>query len=196
VDVKLACEVVDLQCVVLPNFRSHATCGPQPRPWLTRIRMRAASQLTRDPPPHLAHFHASRVASFTEIMAAIYKPSEAIALLRPSFILPRIHPSSSRRSPLGRATFTTSRNTQATQSSTPNPTPGPQRKSITLTGDTGQVRWSDLSPGEKAVRTTQQSFNLVVVLVGVLATVRPHSSSHIVIMSNVQVGRRRLLSLL
>ncbi|KAH3915647.1 hypothetical protein HBH56_077700 [Parastagonospora nodorum] len=103
-------------------------------------------------------------------MAAIYKPSEAIALLRPSFILPRIRPTSTRKASLARATFTTSRNAQATHSSTPNSPPGPQRKSITLTGDTGQVRWSDLSPGEKAVRTTQQSFNLVIVLVGVLAT--------------------------
>jgi hypothetical protein len=106
-----------------------------------------------------------------DTMTLIYKPTEAIALLRPSFLLPRIQPCSSRRAPLGRTAFSTTRNAQATHSSTPNPPPGPQRKSITLTGDTGQVRWSDLSPGEKAVRTTQQSVNLVVVLVGILATV-------------------------
>ncbi|KAF2824318.1 TIM21-domain-containing protein [Ophiobolus disseminans] len=103
-------------------------------------------------------------------MTAIYRPTEAIALLRPSFLLPRIQPSSSRRTPRSRTSFSTCRNAQATHSSTPNPPPAPQRKSITLTGDTGQVRWSDLSPGEKAVRTTQQSFNLVVVAVGILAT--------------------------
>ncbi|KAH7359547.1 TIM21-domain-containing protein [Pyrenochaeta sp. MPI-SDFR-AT-0127] len=103
-------------------------------------------------------------------MAAMYRPTEAISHLRPSFLLPRIQPSSSRRTPIGRTAFSTSRHAQATHSSTPNPSPQPQRKSITLTGDTGQVRWSDLSPGEKAVRTTQQSFNLVVVLVGIVAT--------------------------
>ncbi|KAH7070981.1 TIM21-domain-containing protein [Paraphoma chrysanthemicola] len=102
-------------------------------------------------------------------MTAIYRPIEAIALLRPSFLLPRIQPTSTRKTALGRAAFSTSRNAQATHSSSPGPPP-PPRKSITLTGDSGQVRWSDLSPGEKVVRTTQQSFNLVVVVVGVLAT--------------------------
>ncbi|KAF1913353.1 TIM21-domain-containing protein [Ampelomyces quisqualis] len=99
-------------------------------------------------------------------MTALYRPCEAIARLRPSLRLPRtrIQPR------LGRTAFSTTRNARATHSSTPTPPPGPQRKSITLTGDTGQVRWSDLSPGEKAVRTTQQSVNLLVVLVGVLAT--------------------------
>jgi hypothetical protein len=104
-------------------------------------------------------------------MAAVYRPTEAIALLRPSFLLPRMRPVSARRAQPGRMAFSTSPCAQATHSSTSSPTPQPQRKSITLTGDTGQVRWSDLSPGEKAVRTTQQSFNLVVVVVGILATV-------------------------
>jgi hypothetical protein len=116
--------------------------------------------------------------SLQQIMAAIYKPSEAIALLRPSFLLPRIQNASSRKAHLGRTAFSTTRNAQATQTSTPNtPPPGPTRRSITLTGDNGQVRWSDLSPGEKAVRTTQQSVNLVVVLVGILATVSSHIHS-------------------
>jgi hypothetical protein len=123
--------------------------------------------------------NTSRASAFTAaIMAAIYKPSEAIALLRPSFLLPRIQTSPSRKAHLGRTAFSTTRNAQATQSSTPNtPPPGPTRRSITLTGDTGQVRWSDLSPGEKAVRTTQQSVNLVVVLVGILATVSSQTYS-------------------
>ncbi|RMZ73415.1 mitochondrial import inner membrane translocase subunit tim21 [Pyrenophora seminiperda CCB06] len=103
-------------------------------------------------------------------MATIYKPSEAIALLRPTFLLPRIQPVSTKRAHPGRAAFSTTRHVQATHTSTPNSPPKPQRKSITLTGDTGQVRWSDLSPVEKAVRTTQQSANLVVVLVGIIAT--------------------------
>lgn len=134
------------------------------------------SELPRAPPPLLGRITSRAVAFTSAIMAAIYKPSEAIALLRPSFLLPRIQTPSSRKAQFGRTAFSTTRNAQATQSSTPNPPPpGPQRRSITLTGDTGQVRWSDLSPGEKAVRTTQQSVNLVVVLVGILAAVSPHT---------------------
>ncbi|KAL5119172.1 mitochondrial import inner membrane translocase subunit tim21 [Pleosporales sp. CAS-2024a] len=99
-------------------------------------------------------------------MAAAYthRPREAIALLRPSVLLPRTPRASAR------ATFATTRHAQATHSSTPNPAPAPPRKSISLTGDTGQVSWSHLSPGEKAVRTAQQSIHLVVVLAGILAT--------------------------
>ena len=104
-------------------------------------------------------------------MAAVYKPTEAIALIRPTFVLPRIR-ASNRRAHIGRIAFSTTHHAQATHTSTSSPTPKPQRKSISLTGDTGQVRWSDLSPGEKAVRTTQQSFNFVVVLVGIVATVQ------------------------
>jgi len=130
-------------------------------------------------------------------MAAIYKPTEAIALLRPTFVLPRIH-ASQRRAHIGRIAFSTTHHAQATHSSTSSPPPKPQRKSISLTGDTGQVRWSELSPGEKAVRTTQQSFNLVVVLVGIVATVKfpltpPLSASATL---TTYQGRRWLLSLL
>jgi hypothetical protein len=150
---------------------------------------------SRAPPLRLDH--PSRATTFTvPTMTAIYRPTEAIALLRPSFLLPRIQPSSTRKTALGRTAFSTSRNAQATHSPSPGPPP-PQRKSITLTGDTGQVRWSDLSPGEKAVRTTQQSFNLVVVVVGILATVSsPHVPSHESYTKNDCIGRRRLLSLL
>lgn len=98
-------------------------------------------------------------------MATAYRPSEAISLLRPCFVLPRTRPSAPRR-----AALSTSRPAPA-PSPPLHPPPPPPRRSITLTGDTGQVRWSDLSPGEKAVRTTQQSANLVVVVVGLLATV-------------------------
>ncbi|KAH9876807.1 hypothetical protein IAQ61_002168 [Plenodomus lingam] len=116
-------------------------------------------------------------------MTAIYRPTEAISLLRPCFLLPRIQPSARPRRHTGRATLSSTCNAQATHSSSSSggggsssaspsstPPPPPPRKSITLTGDTGQVRWSDLSPGEKVVRTTQQSVNLVVVLVGIVAT--------------------------
>ena len=106
-------------------------------------------------------------------MAAFYKPTEAISLLRPrpSLLFPRIQSSTARRP---RAAFSTTRKTQATE---PEPTfpgspiPQPSRKSITLTGDTGRVHWNQLSPGEKVVRTTQQSFNFIIVAVGLVATV-------------------------
>ncbi|KAF2850521.1 import inner membrane translocase subunit tim-21, mitochondrial [Plenodomus tracheiphilus IPT5] len=108
-------------------------------------------------------------------MTAIYRPTEAISLLRPCFLRPRIHPSARARPQADCARLsTTARNAQATHSAaSPSPTPPPPpppRRSITLTGDTGRVRWSDLSPGEKVVRTTQQSVNLVVVIVGIVAT--------------------------
>jgi hypothetical protein len=147
-------------------------CGPQvPRCLGPRRPHRIASHrlaFTFTAPRHAA----ARAAPFTAgpaTMAAIYRPVEAIALLRPSFLLPRIQPASARRA-----------RARAAHSSTPHPStpPQPQRKSITLSGDTGQVRWSDLSPGEKAVRTTQQSVNLLVVAVGIIATASVSDCPH------------------
>lgn len=113
--------------------------------------------------------HQRRMHAAAATMTALYKPTEAISLLRASLLLPRIQPSSTRRT---RAAFSTTRRTQATEPTFPgSPIPQPTRKSITLTGDTGRVRWTELSPGEKVVRTTQQSFNLLVVAIGVIATV-------------------------
>ncbi|KAF3037450.1 hypothetical protein E8E11_006499 [Didymella keratinophila] len=101
-------------------------------------------------------------------MTALYKPTEVISLLRPSLLLPRIQPASARHA---RAAFSITRNAHAKEPTFPGtPFPEPTRKSITLTGDTGRVRWNELSPGEKVVRTTQQSFNLIIVAVGVIAT--------------------------
>lgn len=42
---------------------------------------------------------------------------------------------------------------------------------MTVINDDGRVRWKDLTTGEKAARTTQQTFNLAVVLAGAAATV-------------------------
>lgn len=56
----------------------------------------------------------------------------------------------------------------ATTSSTP--PPSSRRRAVTVINDTGRVPWSQLSLGEKAARTTQQSFNVGLVLLGVLAT--------------------------
>jgi mitochondrial import inner membrane translocase subunit TIM21 len=46
------------------------------------------------------------------------------------------------------------------------------RKSVTLVNDDGHVKWTELSAGEKVVRTTKQSVNLLVVLAGFTALVR------------------------
>jgi hypothetical protein len=53
----------------------------------------------------------------------------------------------------------------ATQHATSN------RRQVTVANDDGRVNWSDLSTREKAARTTQQSFNFMIIVVGVLATV-------------------------
>lgn len=45
------------------------------------------------------------------------------------------------------------------------------RKQVTVIGDDGKVQWRDLSIREKAARTTQQSFNLGVIVTGLLMTV-------------------------
>lgn len=47
------------------------------------------------------------------------------------------------------------------------------RKLVTVLGDNGKVQWKDLSIREKAARTTQQSFNLGVIVTGLLMTVWP-----------------------
>jgi len=46
------------------------------------------------------------------------------------------------------------------------------RKQVTIRNDDGRVQWNDLTTGEKAARTTQQTFNLGVVLAGLAGTVR------------------------
>jgi import inner membrane translocase subunit TIM21 len=84
--------------------------------------------------------------------------------------LPRISPAS-----LG---FRSSPHTQitrlyATQSNlgTGPKTTASRKKSITVLSDDGRVQWGDLSRGEKVARTTQQSFNLIIVLAGAVLTV-------------------------
>ena len=48
----------------------------------------------------------------------------------------------------------------------------PSRKQITVVNDDGRVQWKDLSRREKAARTTQQTFNFGLVLLGFVMTVR------------------------
>lgn len=46
------------------------------------------------------------------------------------------------------------------------------RKQVTIRNDDGRVRWGDLTVGEKAARTTQQTFNFGIILLGLSMTVR------------------------
>ncbi|KAK5086705.1 mitochondrial import inner membrane translocase subunit tim21 [Lithohypha guttulata] len=47
----------------------------------------------------------------------------------------------------------------------------PTRRAISITSDDGRYAWSELSRGEKAARTTQQSFNFVFVTAGAIGTI-------------------------
>lgn len=49
------------------------------------------------------------------------------------------------------------------------------RRQVTVANDDGHVRWGDLTTGEKVARSTQQSFNFLIIVAGVLATVRRES---------------------
>ena len=49
-------------------------------------------------------------------------------------------------------------------------TPRPRRKVVTAFNDDGRVPWGDLSAGEKAARTTQQSFNFGLIILGAVMT--------------------------
>ncbi|GAM90255.1 hypothetical protein ANO11243_082970 [Dothideomycetidae sp. 11243] len=61
--------------------------------------------------------------------------------------------------------------TTSSSSTSSSASSGSQRKAITLTSDTGRIPWGSLSTGEKAVRSTQQTFNFALVLVGIGLTV-------------------------
>lgn len=49
------------------------------------------------------------------------------------------------------------------------------RKQVTIRNDDGRVQWKDLTVREKAARTTQQTFNFGIILVGLGMTVRTYS---------------------
>lgn len=51
------------------------------------------------------------------------------------------------------------------------PTPRPRRKAVTAFNDDGRVAWGNLSPREKAARTTQQTFNFGFIILGGILTV-------------------------
>lgn len=54
----------------------------------------------------------------------------------------------------------------ASTSSIPNDSTATRRRAVTVVNDTGRVPWKQLSFGEKAARTTQQTFNVGLVLLG------------------------------
>lgn len=68
------------------------------------------------------------------------------------------------RTPLIRRAYATHSSLTGTSANTS------RRKTITPFNDDGRVNWGDLSTGEKIARTTQQTFNLSLVVIGVLAT--------------------------
>ncbi|RDL33606.1 Uncharacterized protein BP5553_07974 [Venustampulla echinocandica] len=49
-------------------------------------------------------------------------------------------------------------------------TPQPRRRAVTAFNDDGRVAWGDLSPREKASRTTQQTFNFGMMIIGAILT--------------------------
>lgn len=59
----------------------------------------------------------------------------------------------------------------ATSSALPKDPPVSKRRAVTVINDTGRVPWENLSVGEKAARTTQQTINVGLVVVGLAATI-------------------------
>ena len=53
-----------------------------------------------------------------------------------------------------------------------------RRRQITVTSDDGRINWGDLSAREKAARTTQQSFNFLIIVAGALGTVGTTFPAH------------------
>lgn len=70
---------------------------------------------------------------------------------------------------------------------TNNTTGRPTRRAITVTSDDGRYHWSELSTGEKAARSTQQSFNFLFVSAGAVGTVRSniHWRKHLLRISDL-----------
>lgn len=60
--------------------------------------------------------------------------------------------------------------TQTSLGTTSTPSSGSRRRTVTPFNDNGRVPWGQLSAGEKIGRTTQQSFNFGLMILGALAT--------------------------
>ena len=61
--------------------------------------------------------------------------------------------------------------TQTGLGTTASPPTGPKRRAVTPFNDNGRVPWGQLSGAEKVARTTQQSFNFGLIILGGIATV-------------------------
>lgn len=61
-------------------------------------------------------------------------------------------------------------NRQLSTETTGSATASARRRAVTVVNDTGQIPWKNLSVGEKVARTTQQSFNAGIVLLGLAVT--------------------------
>ena len=55
---------------------------------------------------------------------------------------------------------------------------GPSRRAVTVTTDDGRYNWNELSRGEKAARGTQQTFNFLLVSLGLVGTVSEPQATH------------------
>lgn len=64
----------------------------------------------------------------------------------------------------------TLRSNYATHSGLSSTGSGPTRKQISVMTDDGRYRWGELSGKEKVARATQQSFNFLIVVIGVVMT--------------------------
>ena len=66
----------------------------------------------------------------------------------------------------------------------------PTRKQVTIRNDDGRVEWNELTIGEKAARTTQQTFNFGLVLAGLAGTVSnpPENGSLTTDLEQITVG--------
>ncbi|KAI9742907.1 MAG: mitochondrial import inner membrane translocase subunit tim21 [Claussenomyces sp. TS43310] len=60
--------------------------------------------------------------------------------------------------------------TQTGLGTTSSPDPQTRRKTVTVLNDDGRVAWGNLSASEKVARTTQQSFNFGLIILGAVLT--------------------------
>lgn len=72
--------------------------------------------------------------------------------------------------------------------------PRSTRKNITVLSDDGRYEWGELSGREKVARATQQSFNFVIVLAGVVLTVRMTSHERLLRDPVGEHSRREILT--
>lgn len=96
------------------------------------------------------HTHLSSKSHHTfNNMASLHSSRTLLPLSRPLLLRPSTQFRAATTSSLPHGTSSTS-----------------SRRSVTLTSDTGSVPWGQLSAREKLARTTQQSFNLGLILLG------------------------------